>query len=201
MAVAHVALDLRPGGEGRHRVHHHHVDGAGAHQGLADLQPLLAGVRLGDEHGVDVHPQGAGIGGVQGVLRVDVGHLAPPLLGLGHDVQGQGGFAGGLGAIDFNDTPLGYAADAQGDVQRQRPGWDGLNHDMGVLPQAHDGALAILLLNLGDGGGQRLLLIRRRRGGLNLLFLLSHVRSSFPAGIFQNCRPLSVPYITLFDVP
>ena len=31
-AVAHLALDLRPGHESRHAVHHHHVNGAGADQ-------------------------------------------------------------------------------------------------------------------------------------------------------------------------
>ena len=47
-AVAHLTLDLRPGHQRRHRVHHNHVNGVGTHQGLGDLQRLLAGVRLGD---------------------------------------------------------------------------------------------------------------------------------------------------------
>ena len=42
---------------------------------------------------------------------------------------------------------------------------------------------AVLLLNLGDAGAQRLLFIGRRGRGLNLFFLLSHVQSSFPAGV------------------
>ena len=61
MGVAHVPFDLGPRGERGHRVHHHHVDGAGAHQSFTDLQPLLAGVRLRNQHRVDVHPQSAGI--------------------------------------------------------------------------------------------------------------------------------------------
>ena len=181
MAVPHVPLDLRPGHQGGYRVHHHHVDGTGPDQGLTDLQPLLAGVWLGDEHGVDVHPQGAGIGGVQGVLRVDEGHLAPALLGLRHDVQGQGGLTGGLRPVDLNDAPLGHAADPQGDVQGQGAGGDGVHHHPCVLSQAHDGALAIGPLDLGHGGLQSLLLIRGGGGRLHALFLFSHSDRSFPS--------------------
>ena len=186
MAVAHVPLDLRPGGQRGHGVHHHHVDGPGAHQGLTDLQPLLAGVRLRDEHGVDVHPQRPGIAGVQGVLRVDKGHLAPPLLGLGHNVQGQGGLAGGFRPVDLNNASLGHAADAQGDVQRQRPRGDGVHHNAGVLSQAHDGPLSIGPLDLGHGGLQGLLLIRS--GGRRLYHWLfcCHIQSSFPTGDFKT---------------
>ena len=178
MGVAHVPLDFRPGGQRGHRVHHHHVDGAGAHQGLADLQSLLTGVRLGDEHGVDVHPQGPGVGGVQGVLGVDEGHLAPPLLGLGQDVQGQSGLTRGFRAVNFNDAPLGDAANAQRNIQGQRAGGDGIHHDPGVLPQAHDGALAIGPLNLGHGGLQCFLLVRRGGRPLHGGLFGCHIRIS-----------------------
>ena len=151
-AVPHLALDLRPGHQGGHRVHHHHVQRAGADQGLGDLQGLLAGVRLGDQHIVNVHPQGPGVGGVQGVLRVHEGHLAPGLLGLGHDVEGQGGLAGGLGAVDLDDPPPGHAADAQGQIQGQGPGGDDFHVQVGLVPQAHDGALAIYFLDILHGG-------------------------------------------------
>ena len=187
MAVAHVALDLRPGGQRRHGVHHHHVDGAGAHQCFADLKALLSGIRLGDEHGVDVHAQRTGIGGVKGVLGVDEGHLTAPLLGLGHDVQGQCGLAGGFRAVDLDDAPLGHAADAQRDVQRQRAGGDGLHHDMGVFAQPHDGALAKVLFDLGDRRFQRFFLIRSGRRGFYRLFLVCHASSvlSDSAGAFR----------------
>ena len=184
MGVAHIALDLGPGGQGSHRVHHHYVDGAGADQSLTDLQALLAGVRLGDEHRVDVHAQSPGIVGVQGVLGVDEGHLAAPLLGLGHNVEGQGGLTRGLGTVDLNDTTLGNAADAQRQIQGQGAGGDGLHHDIGVVAQAHDGALTIGLLDLGHGGLQSLLLIRGGSGALHHSFLLvCHVYlSSFHGG-------------------
>ena len=49
-AVAHLALDLRARHERGDGVHHDHVDRAGAHERLGDLERLLAGIRLGDEH-------------------------------------------------------------------------------------------------------------------------------------------------------
>ena len=116
------------------------------------------------------------------MLGVDEGHLAAPLLGLGHHVEGQSGLTGGLGAIDLNDTPLGHAADAQGDVQGQRAGGDGLHHHVGVLSQAHDGALAVIPFDLGNGGLQRLLLIRCRPHRVHGPFLICH------ASFFLSCR-------------
>ena len=38
------------------------------------------------------------------MLRVDKGRLAAVLLGLGHDVEGQGGFTGGLRSVDLDDA-------------------------------------------------------------------------------------------------
>ena len=46
VAVAHLPFDFRAGNQGRHRVDHDHVHGVGAHQQLADLQRLLARIRL-----------------------------------------------------------------------------------------------------------------------------------------------------------
>ena len=181
MGVTHVALDLRPGSQRGHRVHHHHVDGAGADQSLTDLQSLFAGVGLGDEHGVDIHAQSPGVAGVQGVLGVDESHLAPPLLGLRQDVEGQRGLTGGLGAVDLDDAALGDAADTQGDVQRQRTGGDGLHHDARVLPQTHDGALAVGPLDLGHAGLDGFLLIRRGGRRLHGGLFRCHNHSSFPA--------------------
>ena len=53
---------------------------------------------------------------------------------------------------DLDDPPSGHAADAQGQIQGQGAGGDALHHHLLVGPQAHDGALAIGPLNLGDGG-------------------------------------------------
>ena len=171
VAVAHLALNLRTGHQSSHRVHHHHVQRAGAHQSLSDLQRLLAGVRLGDEHLVNVHPQSPGIGGVQSVFRIHKGHLAAGLLGLGNDMEGQGGLTGGLGAVDLNDPPLGDAADAQRQVQGQRTGGDDLHVQVGLVPQAHNGALAVHLLDVLHGGLNGFLLVAGHGCGLCQLFV------------------------------
>ena len=54
VAVAHLALDLGAGRECGHRVDDDHVDGAGAHEHVDDLERLLAGVGLADQQLVDV---------------------------------------------------------------------------------------------------------------------------------------------------
>ena len=117
--VTHLALDLRPGHQRRHGVHHHYVDRAAADQGLGDLQRLLAGVRLGDKHILHVNAQRLGIGGVQSVLCVHEGHLAAHFLCLGQHVQRQRGLTGGLRPVDLHNTAPGQAADTQRQIQRQ----------------------------------------------------------------------------------
>ena len=148
VAVAHLPFNLSPGHQGGYGVHHHHIQRTGTDQVLRDFQGLFAGVRLGDQHILDVHPQGPGIGGVQGMFRVDKGHLAASLLGLGDNVQGQGGFTGGFGAIDLDDTPPGYTANPQRKVQCKGAGGDNLHIQVCLVAQAHDGALAVHLLDV-----------------------------------------------------
>jgi hypothetical protein len=60
VAVTHLALDLRLGGQGRDRVDDDDVDRAGAHQHVRDLQRLLAGVGLRDQQLVDVDAERLG---------------------------------------------------------------------------------------------------------------------------------------------
>ena len=71
MGVAHVALELSPRHQRRHRVDRHDVDRAAADQRLADLQRLLARVRLRDEELVDVDAAVAGVDRIERVLGVD----------------------------------------------------------------------------------------------------------------------------------
>ena len=124
IAVAHLALDLRPGHQGGNGVHHDDIDGAGTHQSLRNFQGLLTGVRLGDQHFINIYTQSTGIGGVQGVLGVHKGHLAPLFLGLCRHMEGQGGLTGGFRPVDFHDTAPGQAAHPQRHVQRQGAGGD-----------------------------------------------------------------------------
>lgn len=137
-----------------------------AKEGIGDLQGLLAGVGLGNQHGVGVHAQCGGVDGVQSVLGIHEGNLAAHLLCLGQDVQGQGGLTGGLGAIDLDDTALGHAADAESGIQGQGAGGDGLHIHFGLVAQTHDRALAEALLDLGNGGVQCFFLVACRGGCL-----------------------------------
>ena len=191
-AVAHFALDFRPRHQRRHGVHHHHVDGAGTHQRLGDLQRLLAGVGLGDEHVLDLHAQSAGIGGIQRVLGVHKGHLAALFLRLRQNVQRQRGLAGGFRPVDLDDAPLGHAADAQRHVQRQRAGGDGLHVHLRAVAKAHDRALTEVLVDLGKGRLQCLFLVRRGGGGFINRFLCSHNQSSFLPYWASTARSLSL---------
>ena len=106
------------------------------------------------------------------MLGVHKGHLAALFLRLRQNVQRQRGLAGGFRPVDLDDAPLGHAADAQRHVQRQRAGGDGLHVDIGVVPIAHDGTLAVQLLDLLHGGLQRLFLVgaARRNGSCRFLF-------------------------------
>ena len=157
MAVAHLAFDFGLGHQRRHRVDHDHVHRPGPDQDLDDLQRLLAGVRLGDQQVLDVHAELAGVLGVERMLRVDERRDAAGLLRVGDDMEAERGLAGGFGAVDLGDAAARDAADADRGIEVDGAGGDGGDLDSRALrAHPHDGALAELLLDLGDGQGQRL---------------------------------------------
>lgn len=96
MRVAHLAFDFRLGHERRDGVDDDNVDAARTDQHVGDLEGLLTRVGLRDQEGVGVHAKGASIDGIEGVLGVDEGGIAPGLLGVGDGVQGDRGLTGGL---------------------------------------------------------------------------------------------------------
>ena len=160
-AVAHLALDLGLGRERRDGVDGDDVEGAAAHQHLGDLEGLLAVVRLRDQQIVDVDADGLGVDGVHGVLGVDERRLAAELLRLGDEVVDHGGLARGLRAEDLDDAAARDAADAEGDVEGQRPG----RHELhvvahGVVAETHDTALAELAVDLCHGGLEGFVLVQ-----------------------------------------
>ena len=65
---------------------------------------LLAGVGLGDQELVGLHPQLLGIDRVKRVLGIDKGGNAAGLLHLGNKMQRNGRFPRGLGAEDLGDA-------------------------------------------------------------------------------------------------
>ncbi|MNE12055.1 hypothetical protein D3C80_1048350 [compost metagenome] len=159
MGIAHLAFDLGLGHQRRHGVDDDHVNRVGAHQHVGDFQRLLAGVRLRHQQVVDIHAELAGVVGVESVLGVDEGTGGAQLLRFGDHRQGQGGFTGGLGAVDLDDPAFRQATDAQGDVQAQRAGGD-RRHGLALLvAHAHDRTLAELTLDLTQGRSQGALLV------------------------------------------
>jgi hypothetical protein len=174
MGVAHFALDLGTGHHGRHGVHDHTVDGARAHQRLADLQRLLARVRLADEKAVDINTQRLGVYRVQRVFHVDERNLTAALLGLGNAVQRQRRFARRFRPVDLDDTPAGQAADAQRHVQRDASRGNGVHLHGDILPQLHHGAFPELFFNLCQRRFQRAFFITRSLFVRRRLFFLRH---------------------------
>ena len=159
--IAHVAFDLGLGSQRRHRIDHHGIHRAGAHQHVGDFQRQFTGVGLGNQQIVHVDAQFSGVDGVQGVFGIDEGGTTTQLLGFGDDLKCQGGFAGGFGSIDFGHPPARQATDAQGDIQAERAGGNGhhVTGGAGGVAHSHDRALAKLALDLGQRARKRLFLI------------------------------------------
>ena len=122
--IAHVAFDLGARAPARRPIDHDDVDGVGAHERLADLQCLLAGIGLADKEVFEPDAEVARIGRVHRVLDVDVGGRAARLLRFGHDVLGERALAGGLRPKDFGHAAARDAADAERDIERERAGRD-----------------------------------------------------------------------------
>ncbi len=112
VAVAHLALDLGLGDQSRDRIDDDDVDGARTHEGVGDLQGLLAMVRLAHQELVHVDAELTGVAGIERVLCVDERRDAARLLGFGDRVEGERGLAARLGAVDLDDAAACIAPDA-----------------------------------------------------------------------------------------
>ncbi len=157
-AVPHLALDLSARHEGRDRVHDDDVDGVRADEGLHDLEGLLAGVGLAHEEVVELDAEPARVGRVQSVLGIHEGTDAPRLLSTGDGVQGEGGLARALRAVDLDDAPTRKALAAQREIERDGARGDSLDalEQTGLVAQAHDRAGTVGLLDVAEGRGQGL---------------------------------------------
>ena len=87
--------------------------------------------------------------------------------------------AGGLGSVDLHDSAARHAADAEGEVERERARADGFDvHGAVIITEAHHGAAAKGLFDLRKGGLQRLLAILglhlRGRGCAGGFLLICH---------------------------
>ena len=95
------------------------------------------------------------------MLGVDEGRVSAGLLRVGHGVQRDRGLTRGFGTVDLDHTAARQAADAQRHVQGERAGGDHLNRGTIVVTQAHNGALAELLIDLRQGYFERLVAVVR----------------------------------------
>src|SRR3954447_8139095 len=93
------------------------------------------------------------------MLGVDErGDAAGPLR-VGDRVQRNRGLAARLRTVDLDDPAAGQAADAERDVESDRPGGDHLDRGAGLVAEPHDGTLAVLSLDLRQRGRQRLVAV------------------------------------------
>ena len=88
------------------------------------------------------------------MLRFHKGHFAAHLLGRGHDMQGQCGLTGGLGAVDFDDSAAGVTSDAEGVVEGDGAGGDYFDVFDNVVAHLHDCATAVGLLDAAHSLGE-----------------------------------------------
>ena len=157
MRIAHLAFELRLGGQGGDGVDDYHVDGTGAHDHVSDLERLLAGVGLGDEQLVDVDSDLLGVLRVERVLGVDERGGAAAALRVGNDFQGEGRLARRLRPVDLHHSPARQPADTESQIQPERSGGDDLDVPHHTrISHPHDRALAELTLDLRKGRAERL---------------------------------------------
>ena len=158
--IAHLAFDLGLWHERSDRIDDDDVDAARAHQHVSDLEPLFAGIGLRNQQIADVDAELAGVDGVEGVFGVDIGRHTTLLLHLRDHLQAERRLAGRLRTVDFNHAAPRQAARPECDVEAERA----RGHDLQIilnlgLAHAHDRALAELLLDLRERGGQRFALV------------------------------------------
>ena len=149
LGITHLPFNLGDWHEGRDRVDDDDVDGATPRQLLGDLKRLLSGVRLRQEEMIEIDAQCAGVRGVERVLGVDerCDPIAP--LHLSDHVKRDRRLPARLGAEDLNDPAARHPADAECDVQCERPGRHGLHfEDLRTVAEPHDGPFSIGLLDL-----------------------------------------------------
>ena len=92
------------------------------------------------------------------MLSVNERRRAARTLRARNRVQGDRGLTGRLGAVNLNDAALGESAHAERHIKGEAAGGDYLDGRAVVVAQAHDGALAELLVDLRERGVERLLL-------------------------------------------
>src|SRR5579864_5228225 len=114
-------------------------------------------IGLRDQELADIDAELAGVHGIERIFGVDVSRGTAGLLDLSDDLQAQRGLARRFGTVDLDDAAARQPADAERDVEAERSRRDDgeIVLDLG-LAHFHDRALAELLLDLHQCGGERL---------------------------------------------
>jgi hypothetical protein len=121
VAVTHLAFDLGARHQGRYRVDDDDVHCARADERVGDLEGLFTMVWLADQKLVDVHTKLAGVAWVERMLGIDEGGDTAIFLALGDRMEGQSRLAARFRPIDLNDPTSRIPADAQREVEGNRP--------------------------------------------------------------------------------
>ena len=120
MRVAHLAFDFRFWRQGRDRVDHDDIDGAGTHQHVGNFERLLARVGLGDQQLIHINAEFLGVSRVQRMLGVDECRRPAEFLCFGDHLQRQRRLTGRFRAVDLNHTASRQATNAERDVEPDR---------------------------------------------------------------------------------
>ena len=130
------------------------------------------------------------------MLGIHKGDFAAALLGLSQNVQGKRRLAGGFRTVDLDDTAAGQAADAEGGVQCKRTGRNGVYIHFRTVAKTHDGALAVVFLDLMQRGLQRFFLVVCGRGGLVGGLFLCHGQ---PSSLFRASTARVMSAVSFFS--
>ena len=91
MLIAHVAFDLSLRSKGRDRINNNHIQGTGTNKHVGNFESLFAGIGLRNQQFIDIDADGTGVGGIHGMLGIDVGTDATVALCLGHHMDSKSG--------------------------------------------------------------------------------------------------------------
>ena len=175
-SVTHFTFNFCLGRQCGNRVHNHNIHSTGTYQCIRDFQCLLAGIRLRNQHGVNIHTDSGSIIRVKSVFSVHKGYFAATLLCLSHNVQSKRRLTGRFRAIDFDNTALGDTTDTECGIQCQRAGGNCVHGKFRTVTEPHNGTLAKIPFNLLDSSFQSTSLFADSR----INFLLIHIPYSFP---------------------
>ena len=152
MRVAHFTLDFRLRYEGCYGVDDNDIDSTAAHEFFRNFQRLFSVIGLRNEKIRRIDPQMTCIHGVQRMFRIDKSGNTAGLLCRSNGMQSQGGFTRRFGTVNFDNTTARIPANADCQVNSQRPGRNDLQiHFFSQIAKAHNRTLTEIFFNFFHG--------------------------------------------------